>query len=333
MLHVPPCPSRNSGDEELPGEAPIIAEPAGRVGPPLEYARLSLFGMGRLMRPKQWVKNVFVLAPLVFSGLSGNVEVIAAALWAMVCFCLWSSAVYCLNDILDAGADRRHPRKKNRPIPSGQVSLATAMLLAAALISGGFVLAWAFLPARFLWGGALYLANSVCYCLLLKQRVIVDVLSIAIGFVLRLLAGCWAIQVEPSSWILVCGFALALLLGFGKRRLEISISDQIVAYRPSLQCYSVEKLNLLLGVTSAICLLSYMLYTTSPETERVHNTNALVYTVPFVAYGVFRYLFKVQEGKNQDGPVEVLLGDPIFALNGLLWMASVVAVLYLRPLL
>jgi hypothetical protein len=151
------------------------------------------------------------------------------------------------------------------------------------------------------------------------------VLCIAAGFVLRLLGGCAAIEVQPSSWLVVCGFALAMMLGFGKRRLEVG--GQSLAYRPVLVSYSADKLNMLLSVTTSICLLSYMLYTVSPETVHLHHTDRLVYTIPFVAYGVFRYMFKVQEGRH-DGPVEVLLKDPIFALNGALWVVAVFVVLY-----
>lgn len=176
--------------------------------------------------------------------------------------------------------------------------------------------------------GALYLANSLAYCLVLKYRVVVDVLAIALGFVLRLLGGCAAIGVEPSSWLLVCGFSLALLLGFGKRRLEVDGLERAAEFRPVLQSYSPEKLNLLLGITASMCLLSYMLYTVAPETVRVHHTDKLVYTTPFVAYGVFRYLLKVQEGQH-DGPVEVVVKDWTFSLNVLLWVASVFAILWL----
>jgi 4-hydroxybenzoate polyprenyltransferase len=284
----------------------------------------------RICRPHQWTKNVFVLAPLLFSESIGKPEALLHAGLAFFCFCFWSSSVYCLNDLLDAEADRVHPRKCNRPIPSGRVSPWMAIGLGLGLALSACVIAILTLPALFLVFGLIYLANSVLYCLLLKHRVIVDVLSIAIGFVLRLLAGCAAITVAPTSWILVCGFSLAMLLGFGKRRLEIDAVSQSAEFRPTLQSYSVDKLNLVLGITSSICLLSYMLYTVSPETIARHHTNNLVYTVPFVAYGVFRYLFKVQEG-HYDGPVEVLLKDPIFALNGLLWLVTIVAVLYILP--
>jgi 4-hydroxybenzoate polyprenyltransferase len=284
----------------------------------------------RLSRLHQWTKNVFVLAPILFSESIAKPEALLQAGLAFVCFCLWSSSVYCLNDLLDAEADRLHPRKCDRPIPSGRVTPALAIVFGAGLAVAACAIAIFFLPAKFLIFGLVYLANSVLYCLLLKHRVIVDVLSIAIGFVLRLLAGCAAISVAPTSWILVCGFSLAMLLGFGKRRLEIDAVTQSSEFRSTLQSYSVDKLNLVLGITSSICLLSYMLYTVSPETVKLHHTTSLVYTIPFVAYGVFRYLFKVQEG-HYDGPVEVLLKDPIFAVNGAMWLATIIAVLYLFP--
>ncbi|MFL5245700.1 MAG: decaprenyl-phosphate phosphoribosyltransferase [Gemmataceae bacterium] len=289
----------------------------------------SLRDIVSICRPRQWTKNVFVLAPVLFSESIGNPANLLSAGIAFVCFCFWSSSVYCLNDVIDAKADRQHPRKRFRPIPSGRVSSVTATMLGIGLAAFAGVIAYQALPLPFLLFGSTYLANSVVYCLLLKHRVIVDVLSIAIGFVLRLLAGCAAINVDPTSWILVCGFSLAMLLGFGKRRLEVDVVGDSYEFRPALQSYSVDKLNLVLGVTSSICLLSYMLYTVSPETVKLHHTDKLVYTVPFVAYGIFRYIFKVQEGQH-DGPVEVLLKDPIFALNGLLWLLTTIAVLYLN---
>jgi 4-hydroxybenzoate polyprenyltransferase len=290
----------------------------------------SLQDIVSICRPRQWTKNVFVLAPVLFSESIGKPANLLSAGIALVCFCFWSSSVYCLNDVLDAKADRQHPRKRHRPIPSGRVSSALATMLGIGLAVLGGIIAYQALPLLFLFFGSIYLANSVLYCFLLKHRVIVDVLSIAIGFVLRLLAGCAAINVEPTSWILVCGFSLAMLLGFGKRRLEVDAVSQTSEFRAALQSYSIDKLNLVLGVTSSICLLSYMLYTVSPQTVQLHHTDKLVYTVPFVAYGIFRYIFKVQEGQH-DGPVEVLLKDPVFAINGLLWLVTIIAVLYFLP--
>jgi 4-hydroxybenzoate polyprenyltransferase len=280
-----------------------------------------------LCRPRQWTKNSFVLAPLLFSGMIADPGSLLAGVTAFACFCLWSSAIYCWNDWLDAEADRQHPRKCQRPIAAGRLTPTFAVFLGLWLSTEAGLIAWSFLPPVVLLYGLLYLANSVCYCLVLKHRVIADVMSIAVGFVLRLMAGCAAIGVQPTSWILVCGFSLALLLGFGKRRLEIAALAEPGKYRSTLEYYSVDKLNVLLGTASSICLLTYMLYTMSPQTVALHHTDKLIYTVPFVAYGIFRYLFKVQEGLY-DGPVEILLKDRIFLVNGLLWLGSVAAVLY-----
>jgi 4-hydroxybenzoate polyprenyltransferase len=278
----------------------------------------------RIVRPQEWVKNVFVVAPVLFGGLY-TWEAVLRATWAFGCFCVLSSGIYCLNDVIDASADRQHPRKRRRPVPSGAISIPAALGLSTVLVSAA-MLGGAALSTRFLLLCALYVINNLIYCTYLKHRVIVDVLVIAIGFVLRILAGCTALELRPSSWILICGFSLAMVLGFGKRRLEIGKADLGTGYRRSLQWYDEAKLNLLLGIASSVCLLSYMLYTVAPQTVQLHRTENLIYTVPLVAYGIFRYLFKVQDGCH-DGPVEVLLKDPIFALNGLAWIAMVVTIL------
>jgi 4-hydroxybenzoate polyprenyltransferase len=280
-----------------------------------------------LCRPTQWLKNIFVVAPLLFSETALQPSALIAVATALSCFCLWSSSIYCINDIWDVKTDQAHPRKRERPIASGRIRPAMAISLAVALIGAATVLALLMLPPAFVGIGYVYLASSLAYITYLKQRVIIDVLSIAIGYVLRLLAGCLAIDVQPTSWILVCGFSLALILGFGKRRLELASLERASEYRPNLQSYSSDKLNILLGTTSAMCLLSYMLYTVSPETIKLHRTDALIYSVPFVTYGIFRFLFKVQEGQY-DGPVELLLRDPVFSINGALWLITVIAILY-----
>ena len=279
-------------------------------------------------RPKEWLKNLFVLAPVIFSE-SFHLKAFLTTGLAVVCFCLWSSAVYLFNDIVDAEADRSHPRKRHRPIAAGRITPATAAGLAMTLTGLGILLSLLLLPRLFLIFGLLYLGNSLAYCLWLKHRIIVDVLVIGIGFVIRLLAGCAAVGVEPSSWLVVCGFSLALVLGFGKRRAEVANLEQTSEYRPLLKVYNTQKLDTLLGIGCSVCLLSYMLYTIDPETIRLHGTRYLLYTVPFVAYGLFRFVFKVQDGEG-DGPVEILTGDPIFALNGLLWLAAVVVILTLK---
>jgi 4-hydroxybenzoate polyprenyltransferase len=279
-----------------------------------------------LCRPQQWSKNVFVLAPLLFSGRFQDKQAVAAELIALAAFCFGSSAVYAFNDVIDAPADRHHPRKQNRPVASGRVDPLLAVFTAIAMLAGVGVLSSILPPTFWLFIG-FYLVNSLLYCVWLKHKVILDVMVIGIGFVLRLVAGCAVIDVKPSPWMIICGFALALVLGFGKRRTEVQKVDKKSEYRFSLKSYDVDKLNTLLAVSVTVCLLSYMLYTIAPQTVQMHHTPNLIYTVPFVAYGLFRYLFKAQEGKG-DGPTDILFRDRVFLVVGLLWGASVVLILH-----
>ncbi len=287
----------------------------------------------RLCRPRQWAKNLFVLAPLLFSGTFLDLDSAWQAVAAFGVFCLFSSAVYVCNDVLDREADRQHPRKCLRPVAAGRVSPRAALLLEVLLLLAGTAVALA-LQTRlqthhFTIFAGLYLANSLLYCFYIKNKVIADVMAIAAGFVLRILAGCAAIERGPSSWILVCGFSLALVLGFGKRRTEVARLGSRTEVRPALESYDVAKLDTLLAISTAITLLAYMLYTVAPETVEVHGTRNLIYSVPLVAYGLFRYLFKTQEGRG-DGPTEILFQDRVFPLVGLLWVLAVAFILYWR---
>lgn len=320
--------SHPSAIESAPDE-----EPTPRVGFRAKLAKLAPYG--EVCRPREWVKNLFLLAPLLFGGKISDLSAIAAAAWACAGFCLLSSAVYSVNDVIDAEADRAHPRKRRRPVASGRASpgnvLAMAIVLAIAAL--GLMTMTGRVGVAICAG--LYAGNSLLYVLVLKREAILDVLAIAIGFVLRLLAGCAAVAVDPSPWLLICGFSLALLLGFGKRRLELANVDPASRFRPALRAYSPEKLNLMLGVSASLCLLSYMLYAAARETVELHHTRDLIYTVPFVAYGVFRFLFQVQDAVENneasavaDGPADILLRDPIFAINAALWVACSAAILY-----
>jgi decaprenyl-phosphate phosphoribosyltransferase len=292
--------------------------------PPPAHSR-PLIALVSLTRPTHWIKNLFVLAPLAFAAGAWGPETVAAGGLAFLCFCLLSSAVYCLNDVHDAARDRAHPLKRHRPVASGRIRAGVAVTFGCGLAVAALLIAGRTLPGAFAAIGLLYLANNVLYGLLLKEKVIADVMSIAFGFVLRLLAGAIAIGVTPSSWLVVCGFSLALLLGFGKRRTELTALGDGSAYRPSLQIYTPENVNTLVAICASLALLTYMLYTVSPDTIRVHHTSNLVYSVPFVAYGIFRFIFKVQEGRAT-GPVEILLSDYIFQLNALLWVAAVLII-------
>ena len=279
-----------------------------------------------MLRPLHWSKNAFVFAPFLFTEAAQNVDNFLRTGACFGQFCLAASAIYVLNDLLDASADRSHPRKKNRPIASGAISAPMALVISAGL--GVIGVLWAWSTGRYCGAAvAAYLINGIVYSTWLKHHVLADVISIAIGFLLRLLGGCAAIHAEPSSWLLVCGFSVALFLGFGKRRTEIETLGPDQRFRSSLRDYSAAKLDTVLAITAALSLLSYMLFTTAPETVARHGTNHLIFTTVFVAYGLFRYLFKVQEGKG-DGPTDVLGKDPVFFINGLLWAASVYVILH-----
>jgi 4-hydroxybenzoate polyprenyltransferase len=279
----------------------------------------------RLLRPHEWIKNSFVLAPLAFVPEASRSQW-PQALAAAAAFCLLSSAVYAINDVIDAAADRQHPRKRFRPVAAGTVQPAAAYVLAAiaAALAAAITVA---LPRPVLWLLLMYVANNVAYNLVVKQVLILDVMSIAAGFVLRLLVGASAIGVAPSSWLIVCGFSLALLLGFGKRRAELGlVGTSGAVFRKTLAQYTPATLDALLAVCLATTLLSYMLYTVAPETRAVHGTGALIWTTPFVAYGLFRFMVRVHDNTGE-GPAEIVYSDGVLLLNAVLWLVAVAAIL------
>ena len=281
------------------------------------------------LRPHQWTKNVFVLAPLAFSQGLRTPETVLLGLQALVSFICASSAVYLLNDIVDRKRDRLHPVKRERPIASGRLSVFVAGAAAATLTALSFWLATS-LGQRFLLLVSAYLLINVVYSLLLKHLIILDVMTVSLGFVIRVAAGAAAIDVEVSNWLLLCTIFFALLLSCTKRRHEIlllsgSASDQ----REVLAQYSPQLLDQLISTTSAATLLCYALYAVAPETIEKFDTGVLVYTVPFVIFGVFRYLFLVYQVQTRLNPTEAVLRDLPSMANVILWMAVVTGIVYL----
>lgn len=279
-----------------------------------------------MFRPKHWAKNAFVLAPALFSERIFETRILLIAVEAFAVFCCVSSAIYVINDMMDRHSDALHPRKCHRPLAAGRIRLRAAGITAVLLLAISLMTAYLAVGPRLCLFVLAYIVNTMLYIFLLKHRVIVDVMMIAIGFVIRLIAGSVAVEVEPSSWLYICGFALAMMLGFGKRRVEVAQSNVDHEYRSTLISYTPEKVNLLLAVSTAICLLAYMLYTVAPETIDKHGTKRLVLSVPIVAYGLFRYLFKAVEAKA-DGPTEILFNDPVFFLIGGVWGTSILLIL------
>jgi 4-hydroxybenzoate polyprenyltransferase len=280
----------------------------------------------RLARPKHWVKNGFVAAPLLFARPEPFGHAIVLSAIAVAVFSLIASAIYCFNDVLDAESDRAHPTKKTRPVAAGEVSPALGVAWGVLLAGGAIALAWWQLPKPFLLVVGLYVLNNVLYNARVKRIGIADVISIAVGFVLRLVAGSLAISVVASSWLLVCSFSLALFLGFGKRRSELALAETGRVYRPVLRAYTPTTLDSAMSISATLTLMCYMLYTIAPETQQTHHTANLVYTVPPVFYAMFRFIFRVQEAKGES-PEELLLSDRVMLGTAATWAGLVVLVL------
>ena len=279
------------------------------------------------LRPRQWTKNLFIFAGVIFShNLLTPLAFTATA--AFVIFCGLSGAMYLLNDIADYEKDRLHPRKQHRPIASGRLSRQTACLVAvvllAAMLGSAFLLSW-----KFGWVAVAYASLLILYSGWLKHLVIVDVLTVAIGFVLRAVAGAVVIDVEISPWLLICTILLALFLTLGKRRHELlSIPGEAENHRPTLSEYSPAFLDQMVGVVTASTVTAYALYTMSPETSGKFHTRWLPLTLPFVLYGVFRYLYLLYHRQLGGNPSELFLTDRPLLLNTLLWILTVVLLIY-----
>lgn len=281
------------------------------------------------MRPRQWTKNVFVLAPLVFAQSLTDRRALLAASAAFAAFCLAASAVYLFNDLRDREEDRNHPMKRLRPIASGRVSPAVAGTAAAFLAVAALAVAAALGPSV-VAVVALYLALNALYSLGLKTVAILDVLLLSLGFVLRVLGGGEAIGVAVSAWLLLCTIFVSLLLAVAKRRHElILLAGDAADQRRVLDHYSPLLLDQMINVVTAGSVLAYALYSISPETVERFHTQYLVYTIPFVLFGIFRFLFLVYQSTSDLNPTESMLQDAPFMANMLLWAATVLAIIYL----
>jgi 4-hydroxybenzoate polyprenyltransferase len=282
----------------------------------------------RSVRPQQWTKNLFVFAGLLFSGRLLDRAAWGPALAAFVIFCGLSGVVYLVNDVLDRAADAQHPVKRHRPIASGAlpvgVALVTALILAAACIAGATAV-----NDDLAMAAVGYVVLLATYSATLKHYVIIDVLTLSAGFVLRAVAGAVAIAVPFSPWLLVCTTLLALFIGLSKRRHELTLlSGGAAGHRPILQEYSPYLLDQMISVVTAATLVAYSLYTFSSETAVRLGSDRLGLTIPFVLYGIFRYLYLVHQRNEGGSPSELLLTDRPLLVCVALWVAAVVLVLY-----
>lgn len=284
------------------------------------------------MRPAQWAKNSFVLAPLVFGGLLNDVDAVGRGLLALAAFCCAASAVYLLNDLSDRDEDRKHPRKRLRPIAAGTLPVPVAYAALAALAASAFAISWR-LGSGFGAILAAYLALNLLYTYWFKHMVILDVMSISLGFVLRIEAGAQAMGVEVSRWLFLCTIFLALFLAFSKRRHEITLlAGSASEQRKVLDHYSPAFLDQMINVVTASSVLAYALYAVAPETVEKYHTQNLIFTIPLVLYGIFRYLYLMYQSADERNPTEAILRDPPFLVNILLWGLAVVWIVYGRSL-
>lgn len=274
----------------------------------------------KLARPYQWTKNVFVFTGLLFGHGWSKQDLILRSLMAFAAFCLVSSGVYVLNDVFDRAADREHPEKKNRPIASGAVSVGVALVFLALLWGGGFTLGW-FVSRALVYVLGSYALMNIAYSLRLKHEPVLDVFLLAAGFVLRILGGTLGLGIPPSHWLLLTGTAISLFLGFVKRRAELDkLGSDPGKHRRVLEHYDDRMLDAAIVISATVAIVSYSLYSMSAHAIQVHGTHLLIYTVPLVMYGIFRYLFLLYAKRGGGDPSRDLFRDPHILVAGAVWV-------------
>jgi 4-hydroxybenzoate polyprenyltransferase len=282
----------------------------------------------KLVRINQWIKNGFIFMPLIFSGKLSDPHDLAAVSFIFIIFCLLSSSVYILNDLVGLDNDKVHPKKRLRPLARGAIKKAPAVIILAALLIASLVLSYRAGASIFVIT-LLYLITHLAYNIALKNAVILDVISIAIGFELRVWAGAMAINLLPSAWLQLCIFLLALLLSFTKRKGEKRLLDTRAAeHRDVLAHYSASFLDQMITISSALCVMAYSLYVLTGEMASKFSHPYMLYTIPFVIYGISRYLYLADSKKMDGDPEEVFAADGPFILNSVLWLCSVIFILY-----
>jgi 4-hydroxybenzoate polyprenyltransferase len=315
-----------------PSRSTSEARAAGSDAAPLE--RMNPVPLLRALRPAQWVKNVFVLAAVIFAR--GDKTVVHPAdhsdvirsLYACAAFCLGASAIYLVNDVLDVVSDRAHPTKKRRPIAAGELSPATAYAASVLLVLASLGLGWLAGDAtpRVLWVVAAYVLLNFAYSVKLKHYVLLDAFCIATGFLLRVKAGGLAAPADISHWLYLCTLFLALFLALCKRRAEIDLlGDERANHRANLREYTLPFLDQMITVLASTTIVCYTMYTVAGDTTRKFgDQNHLIYSVPFVVFGLSRYMFLVHKQRGGGSPTRVLLGgDWMFVLNALAWAGVV----------
>jgi 4-hydroxybenzoate polyprenyltransferase len=306
--------------------ASMAAQPGTAARRGARYPRNHPIHLLRALRPHQWVKNAFVFVGLLFSHRWDDLELATRVVVAAASFSLVASSMYVFNDLTDLDKDRIHPTKRLRPLPAGDVTVGVARVVGSLAFVFGILLGvWASWQVFAIV--SVYVAVTVAYTVRLKRVVVLDVFIIASGFMLRILAGTVGVGVEPSEWLLQCGLMVTLFLGFAKRRAEIStLAEEGGAHRAVLQQYTTELLDKFLCITAAAVIMSYSLYTTSPQTVESHGTTDLIYTVPFIVFGMFRYVFLLVNGGGGD-PARDLFGDRQLLAAVVAWFVVTLALI------
>lgn len=303
------------------------------VGYPMRqpvYILHTAINLFKSLRPKQWSKNFFVFAGVLFSQNLFNRPLLYKSILAFVIFCLLSGSAYLINDLVDLERDRMHPEKCKRPLASGQLKPFSAVLALVILIPVSLGISW-YLSPLFLGISLGYFILQIAYSFFLKHLVILDVFSVASGFVLRVVAGAVVIGVSISSWLLLCTTLLALFLGLSKRRHELLILEQGAGeHRKVLGEYNFLLLDQMVAVVTASTLLSYSLYTVSSETVKKVGSENMIFTIPFVLYGIFRYLYLVYHKNSGGSPENLLITDKPLLIDIALWVISIIVILYWR---
>ncbi len=287
----------------------------------------------RLLRPDQWLKNAFLVAPLIFSKHLFDAEYVRVTVLALVVFSFVSSAVYVVNDIADREADRQHPVKRNRPIASGAISVAESVVILV-LLAIVVVLVGKGLTRSFCATAAIYFLINLAYSFGLKRVILVDVFVIAAGFMLRVLAGAFAIAVSISPWLVLCSLFVSLFLAVSKRRGELLLSTDVEGFsgRPVLKEYDVPLMDQMMTVAASGMAISYALYTVADRTVTMYGTENLIFTTVFVLFGIFRYLFLVKKKGIDDNPAHILVTDAAMVVNVIAWFLSCVIIIYWNSL-
>ncbi|MBK9334587.1 MAG: decaprenyl-phosphate phosphoribosyltransferase [Ignavibacteria bacterium] len=290
---------------------------------------MKFFKLIELIRPKQWIKNLFVFAPILFAGKLMDIPMLLTNIVAFLAFCGISSSVYVLNDIVDVESDRVHKKKRFRPIAAGDVTITQAKVLFIVLLIITALLSLK-LPLLFIFAISLYLINNLLYTFKFKNVVLLDVFSISAGFMLRVVAGAFAISVSVSSWMIITTIFISLFLGISKRRAELSgpNQDNLEKQRKVLSDYDVVFVDQMNTIAATGTIISYALYTVSEKAVQAFHSELLIYTTPFVIYGIFRYLYLLHKKNLGESPTQIVTRDIPIIINSIFWLISCALIIY-----